>query len=593
MIPELLVVARLGSFAEPGSLSKTMNQVNRLSYSAMVTLSTYNVYSLWASSLGDNAVGIVVTILFCLTVIVKEKKAIGRRFYAWSYLFWGPKIIQDAYEKANGKPFEVLAPDTRHVFVSSIQHVKELDTAADTVLSLQAASKHMLQPKYTMHGFNWYDRRGTEGVGFIRALRTHLTNNLPQILPDLGIIVKTRFAELHAKHKLIGGRTHVSSTVASTRYLLANNLPNCRKQTFSSISNDREAGGFVKCGVIFWERSSASMQLESNNEQFMISALAYIEETIIGAEVMRLIPKFLAPFVGGVISSKLNHHATVFNTLLPVAQQRCEERDRAKLGQDVPKHADCIQWIMETSPRQNPWSAQRIVHELMAIWFGSVHAMSTTVTFAIHDLCLHPEYVEPLRQECRTQYSDFERTSQGLPLLDSFLKESARMMPVESSMRDISSQPLLLFPIVVSTRRYALQPFTLSDGTKLDVGDWACTPVKAMMHNPNYYPEPFAFNGFRFVKPELLSNLSETGNFDTPKSAPSKLTDVNDAWHVWGTGRMACPGRWYAVAVLKVITGQIIMNYDCKLVDTNAKRWMTWRSTMVPKSSTMVVFIEL
>lgn len=32
---------------------------------------------------------------------------------------------------------------------------------------------------------------------------------------------------------------------------------------------------------------------------------------------------------------------------------------------------------METSPRQKPWNAERIVYELMAIWFGSVHAMAT------------------------------------------------------------------------------------------------------------------------------------------------------------------------------------------------------------------------
>jgi hypothetical protein len=64
----------------------------------------------------------------------------------------------------------------------------------------------MLQPKYTMHGFNWFDRRGTEGVGFIRALRTLLTSNLPQILPDLGIIIKSRFCELHSGHLVINGK---------------------------------------------------------------------------------------------------------------------------------------------------------------------------------------------------------------------------------------------------------------------------------------------------------------------------------------------------------------------------------------------------
>ena len=89
---------------------------------------------------------------------------------------------------------------------------------------------------------------------------------------------------------------------------------------------------------------------------------------------------------------------------------------------------------METSPPKNPWTAQRIVHELMAIWFGSVHALSTTISFAIHDICLYPGYVEPLRREIDSaEYAQFERTGKGLPLLDSFIKESARLTPVESS----------------------------------------------------------------------------------------------------------------------------------------------------------------
>ena len=57
----------------------------------------------------------------------------------------------------------------------------------------------MLQPQYTMHGFNWFDRRGTEGVGFVRALRTLLTNNLPTILPDLRVnIISTMHKSLAA-----------------------------------------------------------------------------------------------------------------------------------------------------------------------------------------------------------------------------------------------------------------------------------------------------------------------------------------------------------------------------------------------------------
>jgi hypothetical protein len=64
----------------------------------------------------------------------------------------------------------------------------------------------MLQPKYTMAGFNWFDRRGTEGVGFVRALRTLLTNNLPEVLPELRISVSNLIDEMHASHPVVDGK---------------------------------------------------------------------------------------------------------------------------------------------------------------------------------------------------------------------------------------------------------------------------------------------------------------------------------------------------------------------------------------------------
>ena len=64
----------------------------------------------------------------------------------------------------------------------------------------------MLQPKYTMYGFNWFDRRGTEGIGFVRALRTLLTNNMPDILPDLRLAITENFARLHSGHPTVNGK---------------------------------------------------------------------------------------------------------------------------------------------------------------------------------------------------------------------------------------------------------------------------------------------------------------------------------------------------------------------------------------------------
>jgi hypothetical protein len=57
-----------------------------------------------------------------------------------------------------------------------------------------------------------------------------------------------------------------------------------------------------------------------------------------------------------------------------------------------------------------------------------------TVTYALFDLCLHPEYIEALRAEVDgSAFEDFVRTTKGLPLLDSFIKESSRLSPIEAS----------------------------------------------------------------------------------------------------------------------------------------------------------------
>ncbi|PLB46222.1 cytochrome P450, partial [Aspergillus steynii IBT 23096] len=457
---------------------------------------------------------------------------------AWRYLLSGPDIIHYKYKKAKGKPFEVLAPDTRYVFVSSPTHIKELDRAPDNMLSLYAASSHMLQPEYTMHGYAWFDRKGTGGFGFVRVIRTLLTRNIPTILPDLTVMIKKQLADLQTEDPIFRGARH------SSVYELTLNLV--------VLSN----------ALVFFGPELA------RDRSFMNAALAYVEETVMGAEIIRLMPSFVAPVIGRIVSSRIRAQEKVFDVLYRAVEQRRCEKSLAKPGHFSKSYADCIEWILETCPEHNTRSTTSVVHELMAIWFGSVHGLAMTLTFAIHDLCLHPEYIEPLRYEIETQYDAFQNTGNGLPLLDSFIKESARLTPVES----------------LSTRRQAVQPFALSDGTKLEVGDWACTPVRSIMLDPTNYPEPSQFSGFRFADPGLLH-----GSYPL-QPQPSKLTDVDEKWQMWGTGRMTCPGRFYAAAVMKAILAQIILGYKCRLVDPTAPRSFAWRSTTVPRKSTRVAF---
>jgi len=213
----------------------------------------------------------------------------------------------------------------------------------------------------------------------------------------------------------------------------------------------------------------------------------------------------------------------------------------------------------------------------MAIWFAALHPISVTIIYALEDLCLHPEYLEPIREEIRTQYSDYESTTRGLPLLDSFIKESARLSPVESQ----------------SCRRRAIAPFALSDGTKLSVGDWACTPVTSMMQDAKWYPSPLQFSGFRFAPPELVASLGAEKLDAAPRQEkPSKLVEGDSTFYMWGVeGKQGCPGRYYAQALAKVIISHLVEEYDFKLVDPTAPRWWTWRTTRVPSEEIMAIFM--
>lgn len=69
----------------------------------------------------------------------------------------------------------------------------------------------MLQPKYTMHGFEWKDQRGVEGTGFVRALRCLMTSQLPNLLPSLRCTLENEMtAELKQSRAVRGESENVN-----------------------------------------------------------------------------------------------------------------------------------------------------------------------------------------------------------------------------------------------------------------------------------------------------------------------------------------------------------------------------------------------
>lgn len=56
---------------------------------------------------------------------------------------------------------------------------------------------------------------------------------------------------------------------------------------------------------------------------------------------------------------------------------------------------------------------------------------SQALVYAIYSACLHPEFIEPLRQEAQAAlYST--QPLECMPLMDAFLRESARLNPLDA-----------------------------------------------------------------------------------------------------------------------------------------------------------------
>ena len=206
--------------------------------------------------------------------------------------------------------------------------------------------------------------------------------------------------------------------------------------------------------------------------------------------------------------------------------------------------------------------------EVMAIWFGSVQGLATTLTFAIYNLCEHSEYIEPLRDEIQgPEGSNFMIKGEGLPLMDSFLKECSRWTPVES----------------VTARRCALQDFSFADGTKVRKGDWVAAALGPMLRDSSLYPCPDKFDGFRFADPSHIERIAVT-----QPEGPSKFTDINEKWQVWGTGKITCPGRFFVSYVMKQVFFYMLENYNVSMEDAGAKHTLTWRTLTLPRPGVKV-----
>lgn len=162
--------------------------------------------------------------------------------------------------------------------------------------------------------------------------------------------------------------------------------------------------------------------------------------------------------------------------------------------------------MVELAEDEEYWTPDVMAQALLGIWFAAAHQPWMNLDFVILELCARPEFINLLREEI----SDFDNSEysyqklEKLPLLDSFIKETIRLNPLDT----------------LAVRRKALQTFQFTDGPMVPAGTVTCISSYDALHDMATYAEPDKFDGRRFM-------------------AKSKLTDISENFPVWGFGSLA------------------------------------------------------
>lgn len=257
-----------------------------------------------------------------------------------------------------------------------------------------------------------------------------------------------------------------------------------------------------------------------------------------------------------------------------------EERKKAQAADpDYQKPDDLLQWLLDDGQDKfGEKGDEELASIQLGLTFAAIHTTSLTATNAFYTLAAMPEIIPELREEIRSvlnEYSTFTTQAlQKMKKLDSFLREVMRMHPLGYS----------------SFQRKVLKTFTLSTGQVIPAGCLIEVPVIGINFDDEVVENPEKFDAFRSYRAREMEGLE--GAEKASAGASNQFVSVSPSNLLFGYGRHACPGRFFAANEIKMIVSRAILDYDMKTSDGSRERYpnLSFGGQSVPDPSKELLF---
>lgn len=176
----------------------------------------------------------------------------------------------------------------------------------------------------------------------------------------------------------------------------------------------------------------------SRNKEWLRTSIDFATDTFMAAQKLKSYPKYLRPVMQYLIPElKLVHRDIKIARKHIKPLLRAKKQRRADLGEKG-KEVDLLQ-MMTDGARGEDTSHDFLSYATLAVSFASIHPVARSPAHLFLDLCAHPEYIAPLREEVETVLEEEGGvfTKAGLARMtkmDSVMKESRRFNPMVFSM---------------------------------------------------------------------------------------------------------------------------------------------------------------
>ncbi|KAI1471052.1 cytochrome P450 [Daldinia caldariorum] len=449
---------------------------------------------------------------------------------SWWHVLGRPlyvRITTTLSDYRSGKYYKPWGSNAPIFIVSTKKQIAELSEA--TCLSQRAVYADMFGFKHTMNKLehNTSNHKVIRTRLYSRILQVNGPIHLAALYPRLVNQFDASLAKELQEGRILDGS--VSLPIADTARRLVSKL----------------------MSLMFFGDSLCS------DEEFSSALLRYPQDMVKCMAAFQVVPSFMSPIIHALLTNRGEAMHLIQRKLAYCIRPENSSQTDSKQSQRL----TILHNIITLADSSDYWNPDLLSQSLLGIWFAASHQPWMNLHFVLLELCTRKEWQNALRQEIE-QYGPLDyKGLEQLPLLDGFIKETVRCNPLDT----------------LAIRRKALEPYTFSDGSvSVPSGATVCVSAHDLMHNPQTYAEPDAFNPNRYLPQE-------------PNAQQRKFTEVSETYPIWGFGSLACPGRFHASLAIKIAISQLLLKYDLSLENDKARTKWTWETFTMPYKSTKII----